>query len=145
MEWVCDIDRTVRANPDLDWELLLKEAEMLGIKRMLYLGLELAHLLFALELPRIMHEEIMSDNEIPELIAKVIEVNFSSTTHTGKSYGSFGLLWQMRERLPDRLRFAWRALFAPKFDDYVFVQLPQPLTFLYPLVRPYRLMTKYFH
>jgi len=144
LEWVCDIDRSIRSNPDIDWQSLVHEAKSLGIKRMLFLGLALSQHFFKLDLPEQIIKQIEEDKALPSLIAKVIEVNFSQTSKKGKSYSSFGLLWSMRENLSDQLRFAWRGLFAPKFDDFLFIQLPKHLAFLYPLVRPYRLLTKYF-
>ena len=144
LEWICDIDRTVRSTPDIDWIHLLKEAEKLGTKRMLCLGLALSQLFFYLKLPDMIQNEIKKDHELPKLISKVIKINFSEAAQKGKSYSSFGLLWSMRENLSDQLRFAWRGLFAPKFDDFLFIQLPKHLTFLYPIVRPFRLVIKYF-
>lgn len=144
LEWVCDIDRSIRTNPNISWQNLLTEAEKLGIKRMLYLGLALSQQLFRLEIPETVQKYIAQDKQIPKLISKVIEINFSENSQEGKSYSSFGLLLSMREKLTDQLRFSWRALFSPKFDDFVFIQLPRHLGFLYPLVRPYRLLTKYF-
>ncbi len=145
LEWICDIDRSIRSNPDIDWQHLMNEAKKLGIKRMLYLGLALSQQFFGTKLPEMTQEDIVQDKEIVKLISKVIEINFSETSQEGKSYSSFGLLWSMRENLSDQLRFAWRGLFAPKFDDFMFVQLPKHLAFLYPLVRPYRLVIKYFN
>ena len=144
LEWICDIDRSIRVNPNIDWQYLLNKAEKLGIKRMLYLGLALSQQFFGLELPEIIKKNIAQDKEIPKLISKVIEINFSKTSQEGKSYSTFGLLWGMRENLSDQLRFAWRGLFASKFDDFKYIQLPKYLAFLYPIVRPYRLITKYF-
>ena len=144
LEWVCDIDRSIRANPHIDWSYLLDEAEKLGIKRMLLLGLALSQQLFKLELPQIVQKEIVQDKELPKIISRVIEINFSETSQEGRSYSSFGLLLNMRENLSDKLRFASHGLFAPKFDDFKFIQLPKYFAFLYPLIRPYRLITKYF-
>ena len=144
LEWVCDIDRSIRANPNLDWQHLLNEAETLGIKRMLYLGLELSQQFFELELPEMIKNKIKEDKEIPKLISKVIKMSFSDTSQEGKNYSYFGLIWNMRENLYDRLRFAWKGLFAPQFDDFKYIQLPGRLAFLYPVIRPFRLATKYF-
>ncbi|MDQ7047429.1 MAG: nucleotidyltransferase family protein [Sulfurovum sp.] len=143
LEWVCDIDRSLRSNPNFDWHYLLNEAQKLGIKRMLYLGLALCEQFFNLELPETIQKEIVQDQKIPKLISQVILINFSETSQKGKNYSSFGVLWSMRENFSDQLRFAWRGLFAPKFDDFVFIQLPKHLAFLYPIIRPYRLLTKY--
>ena len=145
LEWICDIDRTVKARADIDWQNLFDEAEKLGVRRMLYLGLALCQNFFGLELPGIIKEKIEHDETVPKLISKIIGIHFSGTLQEGKDYHSFGLLWSMRENFSDRLRFARLGLFAPKFDDFVFLQLPRNLSFLYPLIRPYRLVTKYFH
>lgn len=144
LEWICDIDRTIRSNPGINWKHLLIEADNRGISRMVNLGLALSQALFKLNLPEIIQEHIDKDREIPQLIAKVIEVNFSQTSQEGKNHSSFRVLWSMREKFSDRIRFAWRGLFTPKFDDFVFIQLPRHIAFFYPLVRTYRLLKKYF-
>ena len=58
LEWICDIDRTVRSSLNINWELLINEAEKLGVKRMLYLGLALSQQFFYLELPEMIKENI---------------------------------------------------------------------------------------
>lgn len=145
LEWICDIDRSIRTTPDIDWKHLLNEADKLGIKRMLLLGLALSRQFFGSELPDIIKKNITQDKNIPKLISKVIKTHFSDTSKEEKSYSSFGLLWSMRENFSDQLRFALRGSFAPKFDDFLFIQLPRQLAFLYPVIRPFRLLTKYFH
>lgn len=144
LEWICDIDRSARAYPDMDWTALLQTAEKCGIKRMFCLGLALCEQFFELTLPETIQDEIQKDKTIPKLMQKIIEINFSDSTKEGKTYGYFLLMWQMRENLSDKLRFTWYAFFAPQFDDYIFIKLPKYLGFLYPLVRPYRLLSKYF-
>lgn len=144
LEWICDIDRTIRTKHDINWEHLLQEANLLGIERMLLFGLALSKLFFELSLPEVIAKKIDRDTEIEALIDKVIALHYSEQ-EGAKSYSTFWLLWQMRENLSDRLRFAYRALFTPKFDDFKFVQLPKELLLLYPLIRPLRLLVKYFH
>jgi len=143
LEWICDINRSIRTNPDIDWQQLLHASEKMGIKRMLYLGLALCQTFFSLELPASLQENIKQDKVVPELISKVIEVNFSENSQEGKSYSTFGLLWHMRENFSDQLLFTWHGLFSPKFDDFKFIQLPRYLAFLYPVLRPFRLTSKY--
>lgn len=145
LEWICDIDRAIRAKSDVNWSHLILEAKELGIERMLLLGLALSKLFFDLPLPQDIIEKIENDPAIETLTQKVIAMHYSGEEQASRSYSSFGLLWQMRERLSDRLRFAYRGLFAPKFDDFKFVQLPKELLFLYPFVRLFRLLVKYFH
>jgi len=143
LEWVSDIERSIRSQKHVDWQHLLKEAKELGVQRMLFLGLALSKLFFELPLPQEIIKKVEADPQVETLVQKVISIHYSEQKQE-KSYSTFWLLWQMRENLSDRLRFAYRGLFAPKFDDFVFIQLPKQLSFLYPLIRPYRLITKYF-
>jgi hypothetical protein len=144
LEWICDIDRTIRANPKLDWDLLLQEANKLGIRRMLYLSLALCKLFFHLKLPKNIQNELKKDKELNILIPKIIDLYYSQKTKKQKNYNSFLMLLNMRENLNDKLSFAWYGLFSTKFDDFKYIQLPNYLSFLYPIVRPFRLLTKYF-
>jgi hypothetical protein len=143
LEWVCDIDRSVRSSQGLDWSKIYSEADRLGIKRMLHLGLSLAQELCGLKLPAMVRHHMEKDPRVPQLAAEIISLHFSRTQHQGKRYSTFILLWKMRENCADRLRFAWYALFAPQINDFKYIQLPAPLAFLYPLIRPFRLIAKY--
>jgi hypothetical protein len=145
LEWVCDIDRFIRVKPDLDWQSLFKDAQAQGIERILMLGLYLSHSLLALPLPEKIKTKALNDSTVPELGQRIIEINFSTADRQGRYYGTFGILWRMRENLSDRLSFAYRALFAPKLGDFHYVELPSYLLFLYPIIRPFRLLMKYFH
>jgi len=144
LEWICDIDRSVRSNPDINWEIVNSEALKLGLSRIVYLSLALCETLFALELPQIMKEKSQTDKVMQKLKNTIIKQNFRHTTAPEKSYSHFILLWKMREKLSDKLRFTFLGIFSPKFDDFLFIQLPTQLSFLYILFRPYRLIKKYF-
>jgi len=154
LEWVCDIDRMVRTREAMvstqenqltrEWSGLFEDAKVLGIERMLLLGLSLAHQLLALPLPKDISDKVLNDSAVQALHQQIISQNYSRQENRGRSYSTFGLLWRMRENYSDRMRFAWRAMFAPKFDDFKAVQLPAGLVFLYPFIRPFRLFFKYF-
>jgi len=142
LEWICDIDRALRANSEIDWKHLSAEADALGIQRMLLIGLNLARLFFDLPLPGVMATKIEADPAVEGVTQKVIALHYTATQKPVRPLSTFLLLWQMREKRGDRLRFAYRALFAPKFDDFSIVKLPKQLLFLYPFIRPVRLLLK---
>ncbi len=144
LEWVCDIDRMIRVTPDLNWQSLFEEAKERRIERILRLGLYLSHKLLSLPLPENIKTEVMNDAAVKDLGQRLIDMNFNTSDGQGRSYRSFFLLWRMRENRSDRIRFAYRAMFAPKFDDFIFIKLPRHLLFLYPIIRPFRLLAKYF-
>jgi len=144
LEWICDIDRSVRSHSTLDWEALISQADRMGVKRMVCLGLSLSRDLLGTPLPNMIAQEIMRDNVLYGIQKKIIQTGFSDVSGTVKSYGTFGILWQMREDLRDRICFLWQGIFAPKFNDFVMIQLPGKWAYLYPLIRPLRLILKYF-
>jgi hypothetical protein len=143
LEWISDVDRTVRANPGLDWKFFFSEAEEMGVLRMVLMSLWLCRELLTLHLSEDVNSNIDRDKPAGEL-GRRIAAMLSGKTQSAKAYGTFGMLWRMRERPSDRIRFALYGLFAPKFDDFKFLALPKPLLFLYPAVRIVRLTAKYF-
>jgi len=143
MEWICDIDRIVRAQPDIDWEKINSHAKHTGIERMYLLGLSLAHRFFDLPLPSSILTKIEQDTALPKLTQTIIALHFSDTEQHIVDKNYFFILLRMRERFTDKLRFGYQAFFAPQFNDFNYLPLPRYLHFLYPLVRIYRLGQKY--
>jgi len=143
IEWICDIDRLIRSNANIDWNYILYHSKKMGITRMLYLGLTLSYILFDLEIPNTVQKHINKDTEIPKLINKIIKINFSNTSKSKKGFYIFRLLLNMRENHADKVKLFYKGITTAKFDDFLFLQLPKPLTFLYPIVRLFRLIKKY--
>jgi hypothetical protein len=143
LEWITDVDRTVRTSPP-DWQRLFGEAEKMGVTRMVLLSLWLCRELLALPLPETVETRIERDGVAEELGRRIIAMQFGREKTGGKSFGTFGLLWKMREKLSDRLRFTLYGLLLPKFDDFQYLALPKRIVFFYPAVRLFRLAVKYF-
>jgi hypothetical protein len=101
--WVCDVAELVRAHPDLAWPTLLTRAKQLGGRRMLCLGLLLAHELLRTVLPKEVWNQIQADPVVPWLAAQVRKRLFT------EPHGSFWALdhpafyFRLRERLWDRV------------------------------------------
>jgi len=144
LEWICDIERSIRTYSTLNWEYLILEAEKMGITRILFIGLSLTQALFPLKLPHAVEKLYTHDTIVSKLTEKIIRMQFCNVGSKEKSHHSFFLLLAMRENLSDKLRFTYRALFSPKYDDFVFIQLPKKFSFLYLFIRPYRLIKKYY-
>ena len=144
LEWICDIDRAIRSRASIDWPSLLEKAQEKGIERMVLISLYLCRELLKLPLPEEIESKMAGDTHTVGIGRRIIALNLSTGRGIRKSFGTFALLLKMRERPSDRLRFAFRALFAPKFDDFNTLALPKSLLFLYPVIRPFRLLVKYF-
>jgi len=92
--WICDIAELVRAQVDLDWDLTCEEADALGARRILRLGLTLARDVLDAELPRTVLQDLRSDAQAQSLAAQVRERLFLD------GFAILGVL--------DRLRFRMR-------------------------------------
>ena len=142
LEWICGIAELIRAH-DINWEMVGQQAKELGAERTLLLGLQLAREFFDARLPQSVVSSIASQPAIGLLAAEV-----SQNVMRGKSV-SPGLrkkiLFHIRtkERLADRLRYCLRLLFTTTPVDWQTLPLPASLSFLYALMRPFRLAKKY--
>ncbi len=140
---ICDIAELVRANPELDWKRVVREARALGCARIVASALLLARQLLqapipelGLASPRRQHREALLDHTLDKL------VNQWSSDHVGR-LGSKRIHFMLRERWRDKLlpyanRF--RKAVRPNERDQDFLRLPRWLWPVYTLLRPIRLL-----
>lgn len=141
LAWICDLAELVRSRPRMDWQALSERARKLRAERMLNLGLRLALELLDAPLPDEVKRRVKADAAAGELAARVRERLFDD------EYGPAGLLQSMSFNL--RARRDWRDkarylgfIFTPTDGDLGALRLPAALTFVYYLVRPFRLLLK---
>lgn len=144
--WVRDVARMLEAAPPLDWEYLRATAEMLGMRRMLFLGLSLAGRSAGARLPGPILEGIRGDPAVRRLTLEM-----EARLRAGRR-GPFGF-WEvqpfylrMRERWVDKVRDSFchaLTLITPTEEEWNLLSLPDFLFPLYYLIRPVRLAGKY--
>jgi len=67
LKWVCDVAELLRAHPGLDWERCLASATKWRCRRMLYMGLSLAHLVLGAPLPEMVLARFEDDLDVQTL------------------------------------------------------------------------------
>jgi hypothetical protein len=143
LSWICDIAELVRRYPELDWERLLRRATLLGSRRIVLLALLLARRLFDLTLPaevlRQLHVEEVIQHLASQVYNNLFHVDTSSPVLSDRTY--FHL--QVRERWRDRLRYCYFVTVTSNEEDWSLVRLPASLSFVYSLIRPFRLLGTY--
>ena len=144
--WICDIAELLATNPDLDWPYCFELATDTGARRMLLLGLALAHELLQAPLPEQIFTWIQSDNAVQDLTEHVRHRLFEEKTIRHRILEKQRFHGKVRERLRDRLpvyrnmaKAAFVMLFIPNKEDHELIKLPRTLYVLYYLVRPARL------
>ena len=143
LAWVCDVAKLVAAHRSLEWERVLNQATALGCRRMLFLGLLLAGELLRAPVPKEILLRAHGDREAESLAEQVCREMFRDSRDPPSALERFRLEVRMRERLRDRVRHCLAIALTPRVQDAEFLPLPGPLSPLYYLVRPVRLLLQY--
>ena len=146
---ICDVAELVRAHPTMDWKRIVEMANRSGSRRLLFLGLCLAHQLLDAPLPAEIVNEINSDLAVKPLTAEVkkrLEAS-SLTVEPGEIERSLFHI-KTRERWRDKIRsflglMAHSGWMNVTDNDRDFLALPAQLSFLYVFIRPIRILQTY--
>jgi Uncharacterised nucleotidyltransferase len=133
--WLSDLAALFAAWPALDARLTLQRASAFGCRRMLLLAVLLARDRVGANIPAPLMDAALADRAVAGLAA---EVRRRLPVADGLTRSVFQLTWfrwRMRERLADRLRYAWRTLFTARVPHFRTVALPDTLAMFYPVVR----------
>lgn len=142
LAWVCDVAELMRARPALDWRRIMSKANEAGYDRMLFLGLRLAAELLGARLPEEVRRAAFADRAVERLARQVRRQVFDE--HDDAPTGmARGLVFNLRarRRLRDKVGY-FGFVFAPTDGDLKLMRLPASLSFVYYLLRPFRLLIK---
>jgi hypothetical protein len=104
LKWVCDVAAFIEIGRGLNWEHILEEAERLGIRRMLWIGLLLANGLMESCLPEEVSDKIGNDPVAGRLARQVARDISGAAGRDADGSSVYAFQVAARERLPDRLR-----------------------------------------
>jgi len=137
LKWICDIAELLHTHQGIDWKWVLEQSRVLGVERMLGLGLLLAHEMLGTILPENVLQSIQADRTARVLAQKLHERFFDSPP---AEFEKHFLLIQARERLLDKALYLRHLLFTPSAQEWALLPLPQFLVFFYCLLRPTKLI-----
>ncbi len=142
LSWLCDLAELIRVYERLDWGKVLREADARGCRRMLLLGLLLAHKLLEADLPEEVCSQILGDQRVQFLGDSIIQKFLSDETPVG-TFGLINFYLRLSENFKQRAAFLMRMVFTPTVEDMQNLPLPSPFSFLYYFAHPLRLLRKY--
>ena len=142
VSWICDIDRSIRTDTSLDWNLLLKKAQKIEVLKILLVSLCISKRLFNTPLDIKVIKLIEADSSIEKIASEILDMQ---TVNTQRSSKNFFLLLNMKDSFYKKMEFSVKAFTSTKYPDYEFYQLPSYLNFLYLFLRPIRLFIKYIN
>jgi hypothetical protein len=143
LAWLCDIAELIRHHPDIHWSQLIERAAELGNLRALLLGLALAHDLLGAPVPESILLRARQDALLLRL-ARDVQQRLPQIEDDPAGLLK-GALFHLKaiERAKDRLRYCVLLTLLPTAEDWALFPLPAPLTFVYSLLRPFRLAGTY--
>ncbi len=143
LKWICDLAELIRSHQELDWDWTFAQADKLGTKRMLCLGLYLCQDLLGAVLPQHVFQQIHANRHVLTLAFQVQKLIFSPNQHENKFVKEATIYLKTMESLKDRVWFCFDTVFNPTPLEWAMLPLPTGLFPLYYLIRPVRLTIKH--
>jgi len=144
---ICDIAELLRTQPRMDWERVFNEAERLGCRRMIALGLIVSAQLLGAPAPKAVMSRASADRQSHILARYIYHDLFQDADDRANALLSgedFHFI--LRERWRDKLYphyHAFRLRLPPNEQDRAVLALPDSLDALYYLIRPFRVARDY--
>jgi hypothetical protein len=142
LEFICRLAELLHRYPEIDWQNTFARARELGADRMLLLGLFLAHHLLGASLPADVLERVQRTRILWSMGNQVCERLFSRPEEMPTLLELTRFRLRSRERLRDRVTYCLKRALTPTHQDLESLTLPTSLEFLYPLVRPFRVIRR---
>jgi len=137
---ICDVAALLQSHREIKWEETLRKAKRMRIKRMLLVGLLLAHNLLQTPLAPEIWREIKKDRGTRKLANKVSGRLFQKSKSTVWQYLFF---LRARERLRDRLQYCLHLVMTPSERDCAILPLPILICRFHFLFLPFRIILRY--
>jgi Uncharacterised nucleotidyltransferase len=145
LKLICDIAE-ILASPDVDWGYVIREANVLGLRRMLALGILLSEDPLGVCAPPLLLRGLKIDRVVRELAAQCREELLKEPDDRWRLHADIRFMLKVRERRYDEMKvffgdWLWPET-MPDDEDRRFLSIPRPLSALYYVVRPMRLAWK---
>jgi putative nucleotidyltransferase-like protein len=129
----------------LNWGGIWREAETLGICRIVGVGCLLANNLLGVEMPDVVQGYVQRDGKARLIAGRVLAELQQEKQFDTESLAYFRMIMDSRERWLDRMRLLWRLALTPSVGEWSAIRLPEWLFPLYRVVRFARLFQRWLH
>ncbi|MEA5502413.1 nucleotidyltransferase family protein [Halotia wernerae UHCC 0503] len=142
---ICDLAEVIRVYPEVNWDNIWERTTKLRMRRMLLLGLSLAHELLNAELPEAIIHKIEANPIVSNVSSQICRQFYFPTADSFQSSQFKTALFHLKliEHPGDKIWYCYEHIIVPTVADKNFVHLPQFLSFLYYFIRPLRLIKTY--
>jgi len=142
LEWVCGLAEVVRADPELDWDDLLKRAKDAQAIGVVSLGLLLAHDLLEAPIPvNIIRKLRLRSRD--DMIHQIVSRFFTDSSESFPLAQRIRLHLKLMDSFSEKARYCLRLGLTTTPVDWEMISLPESALFLYYPLRALRLLKKY--
>lgn len=139
--WICDVAGLI-TRQEIDWQAVTQRAVKWRVRRILLLGLLLAHEITRVELPSDVLEMTRQEGVVGKYAVAAQNNLFQDRSAISFTAG-FGLQAGLRDQLSDKIGSLLNFAITPRNYDLMFLSAPASLPYLYYLIRPLRMAAKY--
>jgi len=141
ISWILDIDRIINNTENLKWDTVIYNAKQMKTLNMLLLGLHLSSKFFDTKIPDTINN-LIADKQyiIIPLEQYTIEILQNKQYSMKDKFNYHSKLYDSKL---DSLKYYISTIIQPTPDDILFINIPNYLSFLYFIIRPFRLVKKY--
>ena len=141
--WICDVAQLLHISPELDWEKVQHLAEQLGTRRMLFLGIYLAHHLLDATLPEELWRSLTADKTILSLAQQVQSRLFQPQLTSSSLFPDASIYLKTMESWRDKMWYWIDTILTPTPLEWQIIVLPRLLFPFYYPIRVIRLVLKF--
>jgi Uncharacterised nucleotidyltransferase len=141
LEGLASVAELLQRNPSLDWASVCRRAEAMHCRRMVTVGVLLAHGLFDAPLPFAPPSPL--SGPIRRLVRAIVRDSRGLATPVPTFAGRTAFYLRLKDTYADRALAFAREFTTPTPADWALVDLPGPLSIAYPLVRALRVARKH--
>ena len=144
LKWLCDIDRLVRDNEEMDFSALYNKAYSLQVQEPFLLALQMSRTLYNTPVPLLVDMKMTPRTQL--LLKKSLQHftdDFTTLDEGRKKRLRLLFVQELNGDKQNRFLALFIYLFKPSSVDYIYYDLPKDLIFIYPILRPVRLLKKY--
>ncbi len=147
LEWIVDVDRLIRINPNINWTLVQEEASRMESKRLFYFGLLVVYSIFNTPLPRGVNTEMLKYKDLIILKDRVISLLFSNSisnmNHSDFTKERIHNLALLMDKNSSKIKSKFYIFIKLQEGDILSINLPFYLTWFYYLIHLLRILNRF--
>jgi len=142
LQWLSDLNELLDSYY-INWEMILKKSNQLGVMRILGINLSLMADLFDSKIPVEVLKQFDKDKKIKKISNEIKSELFSKNPNPVKLFDEVFLTINVRDKIILGIRDLIKSSVNPTLYEWINISIPSRFIFLYSFIRPFLLLKRY--